>query len=204
MKQIYYIGGSPCSGKSTAAEVISRQCDLYYFKVDDYLDRYAAMGAAAGSPACVKLNHMTPEQLWMRAPEEQNLEELQFYREIFDFVMADIRKIPEERGIIAEGAAFLPELMMSRNIDRQHYVNVTPTPEFQVFHYRQRPFVAEVLKGCTDPEQAFRNWMDRDRLFGNTVREQAAGMGYRTFLTDESTSAEELVKQVCMQFELVL
>lgn len=37
---IYFIGGSPCSGKSTVAEILSRKYDLHYFKVDDYLDTY--------------------------------------------------------------------------------------------------------------------------------------------------------------------
>lgn len=37
---VYYIGGSPCSGKSTTAEILSKKYDLYYFKVDDYLDKY--------------------------------------------------------------------------------------------------------------------------------------------------------------------
>lgn len=34
---IYFIGGSPCSGKSTVTEILSKKYDLYYFKVDDFL-----------------------------------------------------------------------------------------------------------------------------------------------------------------------
>jgi hypothetical protein len=34
--QAYFIGGSPCSGKSTIAEMISRQYQLEYYKVDEY------------------------------------------------------------------------------------------------------------------------------------------------------------------------
>ena len=40
----YYIGGSPCSGKSTVAEIISEKYNLYYFKVDDFLEKYTKMG----------------------------------------------------------------------------------------------------------------------------------------------------------------
>ena len=32
MINTYYIGGSPCSGKSTIAEIVSKKYDLYYFK----------------------------------------------------------------------------------------------------------------------------------------------------------------------------
>lgn len=38
MKKIYFVEGSPCAGKSTACEIISKKYNLYYFKVDDYLD----------------------------------------------------------------------------------------------------------------------------------------------------------------------
>lgn len=31
---IYYIGGSPCAGKSSVAEILSRRYGLNYFKVD--------------------------------------------------------------------------------------------------------------------------------------------------------------------------
>ena len=45
MIDTYYIGGSPCAGKSTIAEILSRKYNLYYFKVDDYLDKYIRLGA---------------------------------------------------------------------------------------------------------------------------------------------------------------
>lgn len=43
MINIYYIGGSPCAGKSTVAEILSQKYDLYYFKVDDFLDDYTKL-----------------------------------------------------------------------------------------------------------------------------------------------------------------
>ena len=43
MTNIYFIGGSPCSGKSTVAEILAEKYDLYYFKVDDFLEEYTKM-----------------------------------------------------------------------------------------------------------------------------------------------------------------
>ena len=40
MEGLYIIGGSPCSGKSTIAEMIAEKYDFNYFKVDDYLEQY--------------------------------------------------------------------------------------------------------------------------------------------------------------------
>lgn len=179
MIDIYYIGGSPCSGKSTVAEVISQKYNLYYFKVDDFLDKYTEMGAEKGKPICSKQKSMTPDQIWMRNPMELKNEEVQFYGEIFEFIMDDIKSVEGKNRIITEGAAFLPSLMQICNIDRKHYVNITSTPEFQISHYKERPWVSYVLEGCSDKEKAFINWMNRDILFADEVREQCKQMGDR-------------------------
>ncbi len=65
MIDIYYIGGSPCSGKSTVVEVISQKYNLYYFKVDDFLDKYTEMGVEKGKPICIKQKSVTADQIWM-------------------------------------------------------------------------------------------------------------------------------------------
>ena len=57
------------------------------------------------------------------------------------------------------------------NIDIKHYFNITPTPEFQISHYKERSWVSDVLEGCSNKEKAFKKWMNRDILFADEVRE---------------------------------
>lgn len=68
MTKINFIGGSPCSGKSTVAEIISSRYGWYYFKVDDYLDKYMNQGSLLNYEICRKLTEMNSEQIWMREP----------------------------------------------------------------------------------------------------------------------------------------
>ncbi|MBE5983493.1 MAG: shikimate kinase [Paenibacillaceae bacterium] len=63
MAKIYWIGGSPCSGKSTIAEIISNRYGLYYFKVDDYLEKYANYGFLLNLEICRKQSIMNPEEI---------------------------------------------------------------------------------------------------------------------------------------------
>lgn len=169
---IYYIGGSPCAGKSSVAEILLRRYGLNYFKVDDFLDRYMQAGARRGCPICRKAAGMNAEQTWMREPILQCRDEFDIYREIFEFVAADLKRIDWKSGIITEGAAYLPELMKQSGIPGSRYISITPTKEFQISHYRKRDFVALALEGCSDKEIAFLNWMDRDILFAREVRRQ--------------------------------
>ncbi len=86
------------------------------------------------------------------------------------------------------------------NIDIKQYFNITPTPEFQISHYKERSWVSDVLEGCSNKEKAFKKWMNRDILFADEVREQCNQMGYQAFVNDGLISIGEVVKKVATQF----
>ncbi len=202
MTNVLYIGGSPCSGKSTVTEMISKKYGFYYFKVDDFLDEYMMKGKVRSKPICSKLHDMTPEQIWMRSPEEQCVEEIQIYREIFEFILADLSKINSEGTIITEGAALLPELMDQITVDKKQYISITPTADFQVSHYKERPWVPHILEGCQDKEKAFENWMNRDILFAREVEKQCRKTGYGSLVNDGTRQPVEIFDLVCDNFKL--
>lgn len=200
--RIYHIGGSPCSGKSTVAEALSSRYGLYYFKVDDYLDKYLQQGAADGKYCCAKLADMTAEQIWMRDPAEQCREELQIYQEIFEYILDDIGRIDSRNGIITEGAAWLPTLVHCCHIPSDRYIAITPTKAFQVAHYSRREWVPHVLAGCSDVEKAFENWMERDALFAQTVRKQCDDLGCLSLINDGECPIEAMIDAVISHFGL--
>lgn len=197
---ICYIGGSPCSGKSTVAEILSQKYGLYYFKADDFLERYIQSAEQAGYSLCKKAAAMTAEQTWMREPDLQCREEFGIYREIFAFVTADLEQLSGKGSIITEGAAYIPELIKQAGISGDRYISITPTADFQVTHYRKRDFVPLVLEGCHDKEAAFLNWMDRDILFAQEVRRQCRKTGYRSIVNDGSMKTDELAALAAEHF----
>lgn len=199
---IYYIGGSPCSGKSTIAQRISERYGLSYFKVDDHLERYLKAGASGGKPACGRVQAMSPDQIWMREPLVQCEEELLIYREIFESILKDLEQTDCENGIITEGAAYLPELIKSVNVPVDRYISITPSKEFQIFHYSKREWIPYVLEGCSDKKKAFENWMDRDALFAEAVRKQCAEHGYVSVVNDGAEKIEKITDRVIAHFGL--
>lgn len=204
MNNIYIIGGSPCSGKSTVAEILAEKYNLYYVKIDDYLDDFGAMGAKKGYPICQMWAESTAEELWMCDPEVLCVEEFKYYEEIFEFVMDKLNSIEIENknGIISEGAAFVPELMNKIGFNKKNYISLTPEPEFQVNHYKKREWVRFVLEGCRDQIGAFNNWMQRDILFAKEVQRQCAELGYVSIINDGSETVDTLVQKVEEHFGL--
>lgn len=202
MTEIYYIGGSPCSGKSTIAEALSKKYNLYYFKVDDHLEKYMKMGASSKKAICLKADAMNPEQIWMRDPLVQCEEELLIYEEIFEFILEDLKHIDCKNGIITEGAAYLPKLVKSLDIPFERYISITPSKEFQIFHYSKREWVPYVLAECSNKEKAFENWMNRDVLFAEAVQQQCKELGYVSLINNGEPKVEELISKVVSHFGL--
>lgn len=199
---VYFIGGSPCSGKSTIAQALSEKYGLHYFKVDDHLDRYMETGARDRKKYCSAIEKMSPEQIWMRDPADQCREELLIYEEIFEYVTADLQKIDCQNGIITEGAAFLPALTRRLDVPANRYISITPTKNFQVSHYSKREWVPYVLAECSDKEKAFENWMERDALFAKAVQRQCGESGYVSLINDGQVSVEKLIGLAAAHFGL--
>lgn len=199
--EVYYIGGSPCSGKSTVAQMLAERYGLMYFRVDDYLDEMIDVGAAMELPVCQRIRSMTADETWMRDPQIQCREELDIYAEIAPMAAEKLSRLPPGR-IVAEGAAFLPMLMRQQGVPGLRYIAITPTKEFQITRYSQRLWVPHVLRDCSDREAAFANWMARDALFAEEVRRQCAELGYASLLTDGSVSEEARLAQVAGHFGL--
>lgn len=199
--EVFCIGGSPCSGKSTVAQALAERYGLTYFKVDDHLDEFIDQGAAAGWPVCSRIRSMTAEETWMRDPQVQCREELDFYAEIAPLAAEKLRSLRAER-VVAEGAAFLPEIVKGWGVPPERYVAITPTRAFQWSRYAERPWVPHVLRDCSDQAAAFANWMERDALFAQEVRRQCARSGYASLITDGSVVEEARLREVARHFGL--
>lgn len=199
--KVYYIGGSPCSGKSTVAKMISKKYEFFYYKLDARLDEHMKLAAKNDKPRCKAYFGMIPEQVWMRKPEIQFDDEVYIYREIFEYALKDIAML-NVPVVITEGAGFLPELMKQAGVGESEYICITPTRDFQIEKYSKRKWVPYVLEGCTDKQAAFENWMERDAMFAIYAAETAEKIGYKTFWTDGMCNPSYMLNMIEKAFGL--
>ncbi|MFC1960494.1 hypothetical protein ACFLYO_07280 [Chloroflexota bacterium] len=202
LKHVLWLGGSPCSGKSSIAELLTERHKFAYYKCDDHFEAHQKRATPPDHPAFYKLNTMTWDDLWMRPVAEQLADEIAIYRESFGMILDDLREFPPEQLILAEGCALLPEFVAPLLSSPSSAIWVVPTPEFQVAHYRQRPWIQHILHECRDPAQAFQNWMDRDIGYGQTILQQAAAAGFNTIVVDGQQSISKNAALVEAHFGL--
>ncbi|MBR6070727.1 MAG: hypothetical protein IKP78_09080 [Ruminococcus sp.] len=199
MRKILFIGGSPCSGKSTVAERLSQEYGAHYFKVDDLLGELIKVSADRGCPVCASISAMSPDEIWLREPQIQCDEEFFIYDELSEAVFERLCGISAD-FIVTEGAAFTPRIMAKRGIT--NYIAIVPTPDFQVSRYREREWVKFVLEGCSDKQRAFDNWMKRDILFAEQVKAECEELGFPCIVNDGTRSRDEIFRIVQEFFQL--
>lgn len=94
--------------------------------MDDFLEDYTKLGVFKGYPICKKTVELNAEQIWVREPLLQFKEEFEFYREVFEYILADLKKINCKKGILTEGAAYVLELIKHLGLPSSNYISITP------------------------------------------------------------------------------
>jgi hypothetical protein len=113
----------------------------------------------------------------MQSRERLLEEAIECYGEQFEMVVRDLRSRSRREQILVEGSSLLPDRVAEIMGERAQGIWIVPTERFQRATYRARgTWVEGILGACEDPEQAYRNWMDRDVAFGRWICERAKAL----------------------------
>jgi 2-phosphoglycerate kinase len=134
LEHVFWIGGSPCSGKSSIAEMLASRYGLAAYRCDDAFFEHAKRVDPITQPMFHRIANMTWNEIWMRPVDVQIAEEMTCYREEFEMIVADLLAYPKSRPVIAEGAALLPDCVSDLLPDRRRAMWVVPTEAFQRAH----------------------------------------------------------------------
>lgn len=192
----YVLGGSPCSGKSTLAERLSRDYGLPYYKVDDHLWRHLEQADPRSQPTMAAYGAMTWEEIWSQPVDSQVRDVFAYYAEQFSMILDDLLAYIDQGPILMEGVALLPELISEWGVRSDHALVLMPTQAFQLAYYSQRDWVQPILDSCVDPDQAFANWMERDHRCGKVIIQQTQTCGYRSIIIDGAKDIDQVYTDV--------
>ncbi len=193
---VYWLGGAPCSGKSSVADTLAAKYGWQLYRCDEAYEHHVSIVTPEEQPIFSQLSILTGDALWMRPLAQQISEEIGLYQEEFPLILDDLLALPKTTPVLVEGAALLPHLVAPLLIARHQALWMVPVPEFQMKHYMQREWAQEIVATCTYPEQAFANWMQRDISFAAYVTQKALEQGSFLIRVDGSHSLEENIEMV--------
>jgi hypothetical protein len=196
LAHVYWIGGSPCSGKTSIAKALVERYGLRYYDCDHAFYRHNEIVPPEHQPVFYRVMRLAPEALWMRPVQQQTAEEIAIYREEFPLILKDLLALPSSQPVLAEGAALLPECVAPLLRGSPRAIWIVPEAQFQLYHYSRREWINDVVKDTSNPVQAFQNWMERDICFARLVRQEAQQRRLPVLVVDGKNSLAENTRLV--------
>jgi hypothetical protein len=193
----YFIGGSPCAGKSTICDLLAACHGWQTYHCDEHYD--AHLGRAKPGSTLDKFRSMT----WLEAFTNRTLEnmihdELEANRALGVFALEDLHTM--QTPVIAEGMALMPELLVKLE-PRAKAVYLIPSETFQREQYAKREWAQRLLESTNDPRGVFEKWMARDAANARTITAQARALKFPVLEVDGSLNVTQVLEWVQTQFE---
>jgi 2-phosphoglycerate kinase len=203
LTHILWMGGSPCSGKTSVARILTGEYGLRSYHCDEAFAEHQQRITPGRQPMLTKWTRTAWNELWMQTPKILVAEAIACYQEHFQLVVTDLLSLPQPEPMLVEGTCLLPGSVHTVLSSRSAAVWMVPTERFQKAHYAGRgPWVQAILNECAKPEQAYQNWMGRDVAFARWVTSTADELGLRTVPIDGSRTIAENARLVADHFGL--
>jgi 2-phosphoglycerate kinase len=204
LEGVFWLGGSPCSGKSSISEIIASRFSLDVYRVDEAFESHAQRFDPLRHPALTKWSKSSWNQRWMQTVESLLQEVIACYREHFTLVLEDIRSLPKRKSLLVEGTALLPAQVASVLSRQSRAIWLIPSADFQRAHYSRRDWVRGILAQCSKPEEAFHNWMERDIRFAQWIEAEVSATQLSLLRVDGNRTIEQNAEAVARHFELLV
>ena len=200
---VYWIGGGSGAGKSTIARRLADRHGLRLYATDEMMADHGRRIVPADSPFLAGFAAMDMDERWISRSPETMLETFHWFRgEGFGLIVDDLLRMPGGDGVIAEGFRLLPHLVQPLLAGPGHAVWLCPTPGFRRAAFASRGSLREIAGRTSDPARALRNLLERDRMFTERLREEAAGLGLRVIDVDVTMTEDDLAGRVARAFGL--
>ena len=197
LRHVRWIGGGSGAGKSTIARRLASRHGLRLYATDDAMSDHARRSTAADCPFLNEFMAMDMDERWVHRSPETMLETFHWFRgEGFVQVVEDLLHLPKDSGVIVEGFRLLPHLVKPLLDVPGHAVWLLPTPAFRRAAFESRGSLWAIAGKTSDPEQALRNLLERDRMFTDRLYDEAKPLELSIIEMDTTTTEDDLARRV--------
>lgn len=170
---------------------------LRLYLTDDVMGDHAGRTTAAGSPRLHEFMAMSMDERWVTRSPEEMLETFHWYAgEGFDLILEDLRAVPPDQIVLAEGFRLLPRLVRPRLTRPHQAVWLLPSPEFRRQALDSRGGLWTIAGRTTDPPRALDNLLARDAMFTTRLAAETAALGLSTIEVRGDRTEDQLEADV--------
>ena len=200
LKNVYFITGTPCGGKSTVARELARRHGLTVFDIDQRFDEHQRMSDPEYQPAMNK-TFKDADEFFGRTVEEYKQWLLSNTREQLDFVLLDLIRLSQDRIVLCDCHLTIEDA--DRLTDPSRIVFLLREPSNLVDEYCSRPDhqdFSEFIHSATDVENARRVCSETLRSLNEKAYADIRSSRYFHIDRSEGLTVEETVNRVERRF----
>ena len=154
LKNVYFVAGTPCGGKTTVTRALSKMYGIPVYDIDERFPEHQAMSDPVSQPSMNK-NFRDTDEFFGRSVEEYKAWLLSNTREQLDFVLLDLMRLSKDQIILCDCHLTLEQA--AQITDPSHVAFMLKKPENLVDEYCNRPDhqgFSDFIHSATDFEQA--------------------------------------------------
>ena len=203
LDHVRWVGGGSGAGKTTVTRLLAERVDARLYSADATIGVHSERLEPADAPLLESFRRMDMDQRWVRRDPVTMYRTFPWYHgEGFDLVLDDLRRLPDDRLVLAEGFRLLPQLVRPQLSAPRHAVWLLPTPGFRQAAFARRCGADAFWLRTSDPDQALANLLERDQIFTDELAGEAARTGLRTVHVDGTRTIEDIAGQLAVRLGL--
>ena len=154
LKNVYFVTGTACGGKSTISRALAERHDLLLFDIDQRFDQHQQLSDPAFQPAMNK-TFRDADEFFGRSVEEYRQWLLDNTREQLDFVLLDLMRVSQNQPVVCDCHLTLEQVSLFTDPDR--VVFLLKEPSNIIEDYCNRPDhqgFNSFISSASDPAKA--------------------------------------------------
>lgn len=202
LKNVYFLTGTPCAGKSTAARALGRRHGLRVYDADERFSAHQRLSSPALQPA-MNQRFASADEFFGRSVREYGQWLRDSARQQLDFVLLDLVRLSGDRPVLCDCQLTLEEA--DRLSDPSRVAFLIREPSRLAADYCDRPDHADFdrfLKSASSPEDAYRKLDETLQSLNRPYWEQIKASRYFYLERTDQSTVEDTVARLERHFGL--
>ncbi len=202
LRNVYWILGTPCGGKSTIAALLTEKCGALHYQADEKVVQHKALANPAEQPALCRYfedweayfgQPIKEYSRWLRAVQDESM----------SIVIVDLLKMSEHNEVVFEGLLDIEAVISLTGYQRIVFLGATAEViRASYFDREDKADMHSLIRTLRDPAGTCKKVLDL--VVGDSERDLARAQkaGLKVIIRDKDSSIIETLQQVQTHFGL--